>query len=49
MSDKVFLDIVNMSITGSFAILIIMLARFIKLLYNFNCNNNSINTNFKYK
>ena len=27
MSDKVFLDIVNMSITGSFAILIIMLAR----------------------
>ena len=27
MSDKVFLDIVNMSITGSFAILIIILAR----------------------
>lgn len=27
MSDKVFLDIVNMSITGSFAILIIMLVR----------------------
>lgn len=27
MSDKVFLDIVNMSITGSFAILIILLAR----------------------
>ena len=27
MSDKVFLDILNMSITGSFAILIIMLAR----------------------
>ena len=25
MSDKVFLDIVNMSITGSFAILIIIL------------------------
>ena len=27
MSDKVFLDIINMSITGSFAILIIILAR----------------------
>ena len=31
MSDKVFLDIVNMSITGSFAILIIILARLHRL------------------
>lgn len=27
MSDKIFLDVVNMSITGSFAILIIILVR----------------------